>query len=346
MNARNTLTKEDRWLAAEYALGVLNQKQISRAEDRMNKDRAFRAEVEGWNSQLSPMLDEVDEVRPPASVWKHVESAIAPSQPVVASSEAGSGFWKMMTAFASTVAVGCFALMMYATGGDFTGNEAQGLRGQLADAQQKVQTSQTQLAERQSALEDLQQQVATLTSAGTASEQALAESREALASAEAEITAAQGELAQSRQALTSAEAQVASIQSQLELSQTELAKIQDDINRSMPLVASLTQSGDAPAFVAQYDPLKQALLIRTSISDTDEKVPEIWLIPGQGDRKGEVLSLGVMDESAPDTVKITEDFLPLIGEGGTLAITMEPPGGAPNGVATGPVIALGKLQAL
>ncbi|MEL7428604.1 MAG: anti-sigma factor, partial [Pseudomonadota bacterium] len=69
--------------------------------------------------------------------------------------------------------------------------------------------------------------------------------------------------------------------------------------------------------------------IRTSVADADEKVPEIWLIPDQGDRKGEVLSLGVMDENAPDVVQITEEFLPLIGEGGTLAITMEPPGGAP-----------------
>jgi len=68
------------------------------------------------------------------------------------------------------------------------------------------------------------------------------------------------------------------------------------------------------------------------------------LIPAEGDRKGEVLSLGVMDEKAPDEVKITDDFIQLIGEGGTLAITMEPAGGSPTGVATGPVIALGKLQ--
>jgi len=324
MNARNTLTKQDRWLAAEYALGVLNRTQLSRADERMNSDRAFRVEVESWQNQLSPMLDQIDDVRPPAAVWKQIEHATVSSVPVATNTDGGVSFWKMMTAFASTAAVGCFALMMYATGGDFSGNEIKELRGQLAEAQQEVQINATELAERQTELQGLQQEIASLTSAGTTSEQALTQSREALASAEAEIEVVVSQLAESR---------------------AELTEIQDQINRSMPLVASLTQSGDTPAFVAQYDPLKQALLIRTSISNTDEKVPEIWLIPDQGDRKGEVLSLGVMDEAAPDTVKISDDFLPLIGEGGTLAITMEPPGGAPDGVATGPVIALGKLQA-
>ena len=325
MNVRKALTKQDRWLAAEYALGVLNHTQMQKAEQRMDSDRAFRAEVEGWDNQLSPMLEEVPEMRPPSSVWKAVETATAPPSPVIATSDGGLGFWKMMTAFASTAAVGCFALMMYTTGGDFTGSEKDTLRQELASARQQVEANEAQLAQEKSEVASLQERVANLMSSGTATEQALAESREAL---------------------SNAQAQADTVASELEANRIELAQLRDQINTSVPLVASLTQSGNAPAFVAQYDPLKQALLIRTTVSDTDEKVPEIWLIPDQGDRKGEVLSLGVMDESAPDTVKISDDFLPLIGEGGTLAITMEPPGGAPNGVATGPVIALGKLQAL
>ena len=112
MNARKTLTKQDRWLAAEYALGVLNQTQMQKAEARMDRDLAFRAEVEGWNTQLSPLLDDVPEKRPPASVWKEIENATAPRAPVVAPSDGGLGFWKMMPALASTAAVGCFALLM------------------------------------------------------------------------------------------------------------------------------------------------------------------------------------------------------------------------------------------
>ena len=305
MTMNENMTDQERWLAAEYALGVLGTADMARAEKRMQEDRAFREAVEGWNNQLSPLLDEVDDVRPPRMVWSGIEDKIAPAA-VATSSASGSseGFWKLMTAFMSTAAVACFGLLMFTTGGDFTG--------------QKLKAVETELAAVQTELESARD-------AGSASEVALQSVRE-------ELDTLTGELNSTRDALS--------------VSNDQLAAVQQQIADAQPLVASLTQSGDAPAFVAQYDPLKKALLIRTTVQDTDEKVPEIWLIPDQGDRKGEVLSLGVMSENEPETVQITDDFLPLIGEGGTLAITMEPPGGAPDGVATGPVIALGKLQAL
>ena len=68
------------------------------------------------------------------------------------------------------------------------------------------------------------------------------------------------------------------------------------------------------------------------------------LFPGPGEREGEVLSLGVMSETEPDTVMIAQNLQPLIGNGGTLAITMEQAGGSPTGVATSPIIAIGELQ--
>lgn len=319
----NNLTDQDRWLAAELALGVLRGEDMRRAQKRFEDDLSFRHAVEGWQNQLSPMLDEVGDVVPPEAVWKKISDEIAPLQS--APQEGGIGFWKLLTALSSTVAVGCFALLMYVTGGDFSGQEVRGLKTELAAAQSRVADGEARLDESAQQLASLEQELAQAIELGQSDAQALAEARAALSSAESEITLVQQELAESRVAL---------------------ADVREQISRSQPLVASLTQSGDAPAFVAQYDPLKQALLIRTSVADEDEKVPEIWLIPDQGDRKGEVLSLGVMDESAPDTVRISDELVPLIGAGGTLAITMEPPGGAPNGVATGPVIALGKLQAL
>lgn len=300
MTMNEKMTDQERWLAAEYALGVLSASDMARAEKKMAQDRAFREAVEGWNNQLSPLLDEVEEVKPPRMVWNSIESKIARVGDVAsvgAGSKSSEGFWKLMTAFMSTAAVACFGLLMFTTGGDFSGQKVKTLQAELAAARE----------------------------AGTSSETALSSTLTELDSVTEELNTVRG---------------------QLDASNSQLAAVQQQINEAQPLVASLTQSGDAPAFVAQYDPLKKALLIRTTVQDTDEKVPEIWLIPEQGDRKGEVLSLGVMSEDAPDTVRITDDFLPLIGEGGTLAITMEPPGGAPNGVATGPVIALGKLQAL
>lgn len=298
MTMNEKMTDQDRWLAAEYALGVLSAGDMARAEKKMEQDRAFRDAVDGWNNQLSPLLDEVEDVKPPRMVWNNIESKIAPAVATEgARSGSSEGFWKLMTAFTSTAAIACFGLLMVTTGGDFSGQKVKTLQSELAAARE----------------------------AGSASEVALSSARSELDSLTAELS---------------------TVREELEVSTSQLAAVQQQIDEAQPLVASLTQSGDAPAFVAQYDPLKKALLIRTTVQDTDEKVPEIWLIPDQGDRKGEVLSLGVMSEDEPETVRITEDFLPLIGEGGTLAITMEPPGGAPDGVATGPVIALGKLQAL
>lgn len=346
MNANKELSKQDRWLAAEYALGVLNQTQMKRAEKLFETNRDFRSEVEGWNNQLSLLLDDVGEKHPPAAVWNKIEKAITPPRAAASQNDGSVGFWKMLTALMSTAAVGCFALLMYTTGGDFAGKEVNGLRADLDNANKDRTRLETELNSKQSEIASLETKFETLSQQSAAAQEQLSDTRAALASAESEATSVNAELAENQQALSNAQAQIATVTSQFEASQQEIAQMRDAIEKSMPLVASLTQSGDAPAFVAQYDPLKQALLIRTSVSDTDEKVPEIWLIPDQGDRKGEVLSLGVMDEAAPDTLKIADDFLPLIGEGGTLAITMEPPGGAPNGVATGPVIALGMLQAL
>lgn len=325
MTMNNNLTDHERWLAAEYALGVLGSDDMALAGKKFENERSFRLAVEGWQNQLSPMLDDVDEVQPPQALWSRIENQVAPEMRAQEKRSGGEGFWKLMTAFMSTAAVACFGFMMYVTGGDLTGTEMTSLKTELASIETRLQESESELG---TAREEF-----------ASANEALAELRQATSVDQEALQAARAELANVTQNLEQA-------LGDLEASQTQLAQVQDQINRSQPLVASLTQSGDAPAFVAQYDPLKKALLIRTTIDDTDEKVPEIWLIPEQGDRKGEVLSLGVMDEAAPDTVRITDEFLPLIGEGGTLAITMEPPGGAPNGVATGPVIALGKLQAL
>jgi len=309
--------KDKSWLAAEYALGVSEGRARVEADRLMERDMSFRKNVDAWQNQLSPILDDVDEVAPPANLWKNIEKSIMPlevREPDVSSS---GGIWKLMTAFTSTVSVACIAGLLYISGGDFTSGTISGLKQKLEASQDNIANANTafsQARERSTALE--------------------AE----LSQATAKLEAANIELAQANGSIDAANLKVAD-------ARAEVKSLKQQFESTRPLVASLTQSGDAPAFVAQYDPLKKSLLIRTAVEDTDEKVPEIWLIPAQGAKKGEVLSLGVMNENAPDEVKITDEFLSLIGEGGTLAITMEPPGGSPSGVATGPVIALGKLQA-
>ncbi len=313
----SALDKDKSWLAAEYALGVSEGESRRRAERLVERDIDFRKSVDAWQNQLSPILEEVEAVSPPTKVWHEIEKSIAPMEVNRVAEPSDSGFWKMITAFTSTVAVACLGGLLYISGGDFTSGTVSGLK-------QKLEVSQANIASANTAFEEARQRSNALEAE--------------LADAVAGLEIAQAELEQTTGSLEEANLKVADARAEVE-------SLKQAFQSTRPLVASLTQSGDAPAFVAQYDPLKKALLIKTALEDTDEKVPEIWLIPAQGERKGEVLSLGVMDEKAPDEVKITDDFVKLIGEGGTLAITMEPAGGSPTGVATGPVIALGKLQA-
>ncbi|MFC4730822.1 anti-sigma factor [Salipiger abyssi] len=65
---------------------------------------------------------------------------------------------------------------------------------------------------------------------------------------------------------------------------------------------------------------------------------ELWLI--QGD---EVISLGVMPHEGQAAMPIPENLRDLVANA-TLAITDEPTGGSPTGVATGPIVAAAPLR--
>lgn len=74
----------------------------------------------------------------------------------------------------------------------------------------------------------------------------------------------------------------------------------------------------------------------------DDLVPELWLIPTDGIAR----SLGVFDETASQSARIPEEYVELLSTDAILAMTLEPPGGAPGGKATGPVVAKGGIQLL
>jgi anti-sigma-K factor RskA len=110
--------------------------------------------------------------------------------------------------------------------------------------------------------------------------------------------------------------------------------------------ASLTSVGllkgeEGPAsFVVTLDRANRRLTIApvTGASPSDKSF-EMWILP-----KGQnPISLGVMD--GKDVVTIDTDKL--IGPDGsraTLAVSVEPLGGSPTGLPTGPVVASGQLQ--
>ena len=109
------------------------------------------------------------------------------------------------------------------------------------------------------------------------------------------------------------------------------------------LVAGLTATGKAPAFLARFDPATGGLVVQVAKHDASEaRVAELWLIPGDGKPR----SLGLLSAQGTATMKLDGKLRALVARGGTLAVSLEPQGGSPTGVPTGPVIASGKLLAL
>jgi anti-sigma-K factor RskA len=74
----------------------------------------------------------------------------------------------------------------------------------------------------------------------------------------------------------------------------------------------------------------------------NQRVLELWLIgPGEKPR-----SLGLIDAGRPVHINLPAELIQRIAADATLAVSLEPPGGSPTGLPTGPVIANGKLTNL
>lgn len=105
------------------------------------------------------------------------------------------------------------------------------------------------------------------------------------------------------------------------------------------LVASLHAEDADTQLVALYDPDIGALHITpVSVTPRDDKDFELWLIEGGDDP----ISLGLVSQRDHHSIDVPQELQARFHPGAVLAITLEPLGGAPGGVATGPVVALGE----
>jgi anti-sigma-K factor RskA len=76
---------------------------------------------------------------------------------------------------------------------------------------------------------------------------------------------------------------------------------------------------------------------------SDRRAMELWLIPAGEARPH---SLGLVQGGRPIAFDIPSDLAGRITPDATLAISLEPPGGSPTGLPTGPIVASGKLTNL
>ena len=109
-----------------------------------------------------------------------------------------------------------------------------------------------------------------------------------------------------------------------------------------PLVAELAGEGSAAInLLAQYDAATGALTVTpVAARHAEAKSLEVWLIEGDNPAK----SLGVLPQTGEGEIVIAPELRAKVGEGVTLALSVEPLGGSPTGKATGPVVAAGKTR--
>ena len=110
-----------------------------------------------------------------------------------------------------------------------------------------------------------------------------------------------------------------------------------------PLMATLGGSAGQPNFVATVSG-NSLVVVPAALLTSDPRAIELWLIPsGPGARPH---SLGLIQPGQPIRLEIPPELARGITRDATLAVSLEPPGGSPTGLPTGPVVASGKLMNL
>jgi anti-sigma-K factor RskA len=69
------VTEDDEILAAEFALGVLDEGDAVRVQDRARTDAALSLRIAWWRDQLAPLAGE-GATQPPAGVWRRIEAQL------------------------------------------------------------------------------------------------------------------------------------------------------------------------------------------------------------------------------------------------------------------------------
>lgn len=104
-----------------------------------------------------------------------------------------------------------------------------------------------------------------------------------------------------------------------------------------PMVAMLTGQGGTQIALVVDD---QGHLRTTPTSlDPGKRYPELWVIPADGKPR----SLGMFDANGRSAHSVAPAMRKMMAEGMTFAVSLEPQGGSPTGLPTGPVVATGKL---
>ena len=109
-----------------------------------------------------------------------------------------------------------------------------------------------------------------------------------------------------------------------------------------PMIAMLGDEQKGGLMVASWNPADSSLRVAAAaeIPADPSHSHELWVIPADGTPR----SLGTISAEAKVQMRVEPNLSRELKEGATLAVSVEPLGGSPTGLPTGPVVASGKLE--
>lgn len=114
-------------------------------------------------------------------------------------------------------------------------------------------------------------------------------------------------------------------------------------DNTRPLVAELSGENAPFNLIAAFDTENGRLsVVPIAVKQPEPKSLEVWII----DEGKPPQSVGILPDNGNGEIVVSAGLRRLFAEGKTIAITVEPFGGAPEGKPTGPVIAAGKTRFL
>ncbi|HXX08245.1 MAG TPA: anti-sigma factor [Pseudolabrys sp.] len=114
------------------------------------------------------------------------------------------------------------------------------------------------------------------------------------------------------------------------------------LTQQQPLVATIEGDGHRH-FVATVNVKRGTVAVVPAAFSADAtRVPELWLIPADGKPR----PVGLLRADRGVTLPLSGELAALITGKAVLAVSLEPPGGSPTGLPTGPVIGTGPLTSL
>lgn len=101
---------EERPLAGEYVLGVLDAAERAEAERRLSVDPAFARSVAWWEERLTPLAADIAPAQPSEGLWPRIHNLIA--EPLKPSAWSNVALWRGLTAGAMAVAAACVVVVV------------------------------------------------------------------------------------------------------------------------------------------------------------------------------------------------------------------------------------------